>query len=47
MIKALILDMDNTIFPTKSIADELFAVIEQLMDEHRGNLDDEQLPVIE
>jgi putative hydrolase of the HAD superfamily len=43
MIKALILDMDNTIFPTKTISDELFATIEHLMDDHRGNLNDEQL----
>ncbi|OKS87378.1 HAD family hydrolase [Mucilaginibacter polytrichastri] len=43
MIKALILDMDNTIFPTKSISDEIFEVIEHLMEEHRGNLNDEQL----
>lgn len=35
--------MDNTIFPTKTIADELFSVIENLMEEHRDNLNNEQL----
>ncbi|RCH56304.1 HAD family hydrolase [Mucilaginibacter hurinus] len=34
MIRAIILDLDNTIFPVKSIADELFAGIYNLMDRY-------------
>lgn len=34
MIKALILDLDNTIYPAKSIGDAIFANIEDLMNEY-------------
>ncbi len=35
--------MDNTIFPTKSISDEIFATIEEMMADHSHNLSKEQL----
>lgn len=43
MIKALILDMDNTIFPTKTISDEIFAPIEEMMAEPSHNLSKQQI----
>lgn len=43
MIKALILDLDNTIFNTKTIADAVFAPIEELMHQYRGNISNEEL----
>lgn len=41
MIKALIFDLDNTIFATKSISDEVFAGIYELIQHHRGNISNE------
>ncbi|KAA8483329.1 putative hydrolase of the HAD superfamily [Arcticibacter tournemirensis] len=35
MKRALILDLDNTIYPVKSIADKLFAPLFKLMDQYR------------
>jgi len=35
--------MDNTIFPTKTIADEVFAELYQLLEDHRGNLSNEDI----
>ncbi|QQL50496.1 HAD family hydrolase [Mucilaginibacter ginkgonis] len=43
MIKALILDLDNTIFPTKTISDEVFAKVEKLMAAPGSNMSKEQL----
>ena len=38
MIKALIFDFDNTIFPTKTITDEVFAGVYELMGQYSGSL---------
>ena len=38
MIKALLFDLDNTIFPTKTITDEIFSGIYELMEQYRGSL---------
>jgi len=38
MIKALIFDFDNTIFPTKTITDEVFSGIYELMGQYSGTL---------
>lgn len=43
MIKALIFDLDNTIFPTKTISDEIFAPIYEMMEQYRGSLSDEAI----
>lgn len=39
MIRALIYDLDNTIYPVKSISDELFAELFNLMDEYADSVD--------
>ncbi|MEO3407603.1 HAD family hydrolase [Mucilaginibacter sp. CAU 1740] len=41
MIKALIFDLDNTIFATTTISDEIFGPIYELMEQYRINLSDE------
>ncbi|WDF54313.1 HAD family hydrolase [Mucilaginibacter sp. KACC 22063] len=46
MYKALILDLDNTIFKSKTISDDVFAEIKTLMHEYRGNISNEQLDEI-
>lgn len=46
MIKALIFDFDNTLFPTKAITDEVFEEIYALMQEYRGSISDEKLDAI-
>jgi hydroxymethylpyrimidine pyrophosphatase-like HAD family hydrolase len=38
MISALILDMDNTVFPSNSISDELFEPIYQLLEKHKDKV---------
>lgn len=38
MIKALILDLDNTIYPVSSIGNELFEPLQQLLDEHKAEI---------
>lgn len=38
MIRALIVDLDNTIYPVKSISDDLFAAFFKLIDDHAGEL---------
>lgn len=39
MIRALIYDLDNTIFPVRSISDELFAGLFKLIDENTRDID--------
>ncbi|WP_342648262.1 HAD family hydrolase [Mucilaginibacter sp. CSA2-8R] len=46
MIKALILDLDNTIFPTASITPELFEPLHKLLDEHKDEFGVDKLPEI-
>lgn len=46
MIKALILDLDNTIFPTESITPELFESLHKLLDEHKDEFGEDKLPEI-
>ncbi|RYZ37081.1 MAG: HAD family hydrolase [Sphingobacteriales bacterium] len=46
MIKALLLDLDNTIFPTHTITDEVFAGIYELMQQYPGSLSDEKIEKI-
>ncbi|MGN6640108.1 MAG: hypothetical protein ACTHJ8_14460, partial [Mucilaginibacter sp.] len=46
MIKALIFDFDNTLFPTKTIADEVFQGLYQLMENYRGSISSEKLELI-
>ncbi|MCJ8209084.1 HAD hydrolase-like protein [Mucilaginibacter sp. RS28] len=43
MIKALIIDLDNTVYPAKSIGEELFQPIISLMDEYKESLSTEDL----
>jgi putative hydrolase of the HAD superfamily len=43
MIKALILDLDNTIFPTESISGELFKPLFDLMDKYKDEIGEEKL----
>lgn len=38
MIKALIFDFDNTIFPSKTITDEVFSGVYALMENYRGTI---------
>jgi putative hydrolase of the HAD superfamily len=38
MIRALIIDLDNTIYPVKSISDELFAPLFNLIDDYAAEL---------
>ncbi|MDT3405494.1 HAD family hydrolase [Mucilaginibacter terrae] len=38
MIKALILDLDNTIYPVSSIGNELFEPLQQLLNEHKAEV---------
>lgn len=46
MITALILDMDNTIFPSNSISDELFEPIYQLLEKHKDKVGEENIQEI-
>jgi putative hydrolase of the HAD superfamily len=46
MISALILDMDNTIFPSASISDELFEPIYQLLEKHKDKVGEENIQEI-
>lgn len=46
MISALILDMDNTVFPTSSITDELFEPIYQLLEKHKDKVGEENIQEI-
>jgi len=46
MISALILDMDNTIFPSNSISDELFEPIYQLLEKHKDKVGEENIQEI-
>jgi putative hydrolase of the HAD superfamily len=46
MISALILDMDNTIFPSNSISDELFEPIYQLLEKHKDKVGEENIEEI-
>src|ERR1700712_4399159 len=46
MTKALIFDFDNTLFPTKTITDEVFAGVYALMQGYRGSISDENLEAI-
>jgi len=46
MISALILDMDNTIFPSNSISDELFEPIYQLLEKHKDQVGEENIQEI-
>jgi putative hydrolase of the HAD superfamily len=43
MIKALILDLDNTIYPAESISGELFKPLFNLMDKYEDEVGEEQL----
>lgn len=43
MIKALIFDFDNTLFPTRSITDQVYAGVYELMQEYRGSISDQKL----
>ncbi|WP_158826539.1 HAD family hydrolase [Mucilaginibacter lacusdianchii] len=43
MIKALILDLDNTIYPVESIGKELFKPLYDLMDEYKSEVGEDQL----
>ena len=46
MIKALIFDFDNTLFPTRTITDEVFEGVYALMQDYRGSISDEKLEAI-
>jgi putative hydrolase of the HAD superfamily len=46
MISALILDMDNTVFPSNSISDELFEPIYQLLEKHKDKVGEENIQEI-
>ena len=46
MTKALIFDFDNTLFPTKTITDEVFEGVYALMQDYRGSISDEKLEAI-
>lgn len=46
MIRALILDMDNTIFPTNTISDELFEPIYQLLEKYKDKVGEENIAEI-
>jgi putative hydrolase of the HAD superfamily len=46
MTKALIFDFDNTLFPTKTITDEVFEGVYALMQDYRGSISDENLEAI-
>lgn len=46
MIKALIFDFDNTLFPTKTITDNVFKQVYQLMEDYRGSISNEKLELI-
>ncbi|WP_374164591.1 HAD family hydrolase [Arcticibacter sp. MXS-1] len=41
MKQALILDLDNTIYPVRSIGEELFAPLFELMNKHKGDISKE------
>src|ERR1700761_7021422 len=43
MIKALIFDLDNTIYPVESIADELFETLFSIVEEYREFLGDDSM----
>ena len=43
MKKVLIFDLDNTIYPVKSIGDKLFAPLFELLNNYRGQIGDEKL----
>ncbi|MBS7563705.1 HAD hydrolase-like protein [Mucilaginibacter sp. Bleaf8] len=43
MIKALILDLDNTIYPVESISDELFVPLYDLMEQYRDEVGEDTL----
>lgn len=43
MFKALIADLDNTIYPVKSIGDRLFKPLVDLMEQYKDELDEEQI----
>ncbi|MVN91668.1 HAD family hydrolase [Mucilaginibacter aquatilis] len=46
MIKALILDLDNTIYPVSSIGNELFEPLLQLLEESKPQIADEKIKQI-
>ena len=46
MIKALIFDFDNTLFPTRTITDEVFEGVYALMQDYRGSISEEKLEAI-
>jgi putative hydrolase of the HAD superfamily len=46
MKKALIFDLDNTIYPVSSIAENLFDQLFSLLDEHASEFDDEVMAAI-
>jgi putative hydrolase of the HAD superfamily len=46
MISALILDLDNTIYPVKSVADKLFVPIFSLLDDHAEEIGEDKLSEI-
>jgi putative hydrolase of the HAD superfamily len=46
MIKALITDLDNTIYPVTSIGDRLFAPLMDLLEEHKDEIGEENIQEI-
>ena len=46
MIKALILDLDNTIYPVASISNEMFEPLFNLLDKHKRAIGEDKLPEI-
>jgi putative hydrolase of the HAD superfamily len=46
MIRALILDLDNTLYPVNSIADKLFKPLYDLLDEHAQEIGEDNVPEI-
>jgi putative hydrolase of the HAD superfamily len=46
MISALILDLDNTIYPVKSVVDKLFVLIFSLLDDHAEEIGEDKLSEI-
>lgn len=47
MIKALILDLDNTIYPVRSISDELFAPLFELFEQYKDQVGQPELDAAE
>jgi len=46
MIRALILDLDNTIYPVSSVADELFKPFYDFLDQHAQEIGEDNMPEI-